>query len=303
MFVSSPVVSDVKFSIIIPTYNRPRQLHNCLSSLVTLNYPRELFEVIVVDDGSRTEQSAVIGTVVRKLDISLVKQKNLGPAAARNVGAKHAKGDFLVFIDDDCYPDVQWLKVLAQQLQKNPQCLIGGRTINALLDNPYAATSQLIFDVVYQHYNANTKHTLFLGANSMAVSVQLFQSLCGFNINFRTAEDREFCDRWLTQGYSMHYCADAIVYHTHALTLTGFCRQHFNYGRGAYRFHALCASRQSDSRHKAIKLHSNFRNWLVDPLRQLEKSKRLATAALLILWQVVNALGFLWQAGLSTMKP
>lgn len=288
-------MQHLTFSIIIPTYDRPRQLHTCLASLARLNYARELFEVLVVDDGSRAELSAVIDAVAKQLNIILIKQKNAGAAAARNVGAKQATGDFLVFTDDDCCPDKDWLAALARQLQKTPDCIVGGRTINALIDNPYAATSQLIVDIVYQYYNANPDVSLFFASNNMAIPASLFQQLNGFNSDFRTSEDRELCDRWLAHGYVMRYCADAIVYHAHALTLAGFCRQHFNYGRGAYRFHALRAAHQPDNIHKAIKLHSNLRHWLVDPLRQLEKSRRLSIAALLLLWQVVNALGFFWQ--------
>jgi len=115
------------FSIIIPTYARPKQLASCLQAIALLDYPSDRFEVIVVDDGSpesKVEQTVslfeterkmeeVVAPFHNKLDIKLISQPNAGPATARNTGAAHAKGEFLAFTDDDCEPDSSWLQALA----------------------------------------------------------------------------------------------------------------------------------------------------------------------------------------------
>ena len=77
-------------SIIIPTYNRPKQLATCLESLTKLDYPRDSFEVIVVDDGSKTQLESVVNPFSGELDITLIRQINKGAASARNTGAKQA---------------------------------------------------------------------------------------------------------------------------------------------------------------------------------------------------------------------
>ena len=100
------------FSIIIPTYNRPKQLVVCLESLADLEYPRDCFEVLVVDDGSEISLEPVIAPFHKRINLTLLKQTNAGPAAARNTGARQAKGDFLTFVDNDCKPASDWLKVL-----------------------------------------------------------------------------------------------------------------------------------------------------------------------------------------------
>src|SRR4051794_19726519 len=101
------------FSVIIPTRDRPEQLVACLRSLGALAYPRDRFEVIVVDDGSTTALEPIVGRSRGELHLALLKQSNAGPAAARNTGAAHAKGEFLAFIDDDCSPASDWLQALA----------------------------------------------------------------------------------------------------------------------------------------------------------------------------------------------
>jgi GT2 family glycosyltransferase len=284
------------FSIIIPTYNRPQQLAACLQSLAQLEYPRERFEVIVVDDGSPTSLEMASARVRQQICVRLIQQANSGPAAARNNGAKQAKGDFLVFTDDDCTPAPDWLQKLATIFKENPECLAGGRTVNRLPDNLFSTTSQLIVDIVYRHYNADPQHARFFASNNMAMPAQRFHELGGFNANFRTSEDRELCDRWRQRGWQMIYAEDAIIYHAHDLTFVEFCRQHFNYGRGAYRYHQIRRQRGSGTMHGEMKFHANLRNWLLYPFTQVRWNKALPLAGSLLLWQILNAAGFFGEA-------
>ena len=103
------------FSIIIPTYNRPRQLHECLKSIERLEFPKKRFEVIVVDDGSKRSLRKLIRSFDNHFSAKLIQQSNAGPAAARNSGAAHAMGDFVVFTDDDCLTVPHWLSKLEKR--------------------------------------------------------------------------------------------------------------------------------------------------------------------------------------------
>lgn len=140
------------FSIITPTYNRPDKLADCLESLSRQDYPHDRFEVIVIDDGSDTPLQPVVTSFLDQLDLTLLKQTNAGPAAARNTGVEKAKGDFLVFIDDDCKPGTHWLQNLSERCLRAPDQAVGGRTMNGLPNNPFSAASQAIIDVVYSYY-------------------------------------------------------------------------------------------------------------------------------------------------------
>ena len=108
------------FSIIVPTYNRPRQLADCLRALSALDYPRRRFEVIVVDDGSASPLAEVVAPFHPLFRLTLVTQDNAGPAAARNTGAALAQGEFLAFTDDDCLPSGRWLTCPGGALCRGP---------------------------------------------------------------------------------------------------------------------------------------------------------------------------------------
>lgn len=141
------------FSIIIPTYNRPQELSQCLAAITELNYPIDRYEVIVVDDGSDLPLDSVVSPFYHQIKLTLLRQNNAGPATARNFGAKLARGDFLAFTDDDCRPAFDWLQKLAQSLKTNPHSLIGGQVVNALSTNPFSTTSQLLLEYLYTYYH------------------------------------------------------------------------------------------------------------------------------------------------------
>jgi glycosyltransferase involved in cell wall biosynthesis len=279
-------------SVIIPTYNRPERLAACLQALAQLDYPRDRFEVIVVDDGSPQPLDGVAANFKKQCTLMLLRQEKTGPATARNTGARQAKGDFFVFIDDDCSPAPDYLRRLAAHIANTPDCVIGGRTINALPRNLYATASQMLIDYLYSYYNANPNHARFLTSNNMALPAPYFHAVDGFDTSFPLAagEDRELCDRWLHHGYRLIYAPEAIVYHSHVLTLRKFWRQHFNYGRGAASFHRTRGRRNNGG----IKLEpiSFYLNLLRYPFSQSDGIRAIALAALLILSQAANAAGF-----------
>src|SRR4051794_20266715 len=114
------------FSVIIPTYERPGLITACLRAFTQLDYPVGRFEVIVVDDGSAHSVDSVIEQFRGRLDVRVLTQENTGPAGARNFGAAQARGEFLAFTDDDCFPDAGWLRALASYFARTPDRLIGG---------------------------------------------------------------------------------------------------------------------------------------------------------------------------------
>ncbi|MBF2063851.1 MAG: glycosyltransferase [Calothrix sp. C42_A2020_038] len=283
------------FSIVIPTYNRPERLLNCLESLTRLDYPRAQFEVVVVDDGSKMSLESVVATVKDKLNLTFVKQANQGPAAARNTGASKAQGQFLVFTDDDCAPAPDWLSKLAARFATAPDAMIGGHTINALKENLYSIASQTLIDYLYEYYNLNSVQPNFFASNNIALPAQTFHSLGGFDISFplAAAEDREFCDRWLYKGYKMVYAPEILIYHNHELTLRKLWHQHFNYGRGAFCFHKIRSNRIS----QPIKIEplSFYLDLLTYPLSKLSSQMGILVAVLIFLSQVANVAGFIWE--------
>ncbi len=286
------------FSIVIPTRNRPGPLANCLRSIAQLESPRDKIEVIVVDDGSNISPESATSSVCDRLDVKLFRQSQAGPAAARNAGARKAKGKFLVFLDDDCIPRGDWLQALADRFARMPDHAIGGRTLNALPENIYSTTSQLVIDFVYGYYNANLDQARFFASNNIALPSDCFLAVGGFNEAFTTSEDREFCDRWLRHGYRMAYAPEVIISHAHALTFFTFWRQHFNYGRGAFRFRRALA-RNEEAKIK-LEAPSFYRRLLSYPFSLARNGRALWLTMFVAISQVASAAGFLreWAAQL-----
>jgi len=285
---------DRSFSIVIPTYRRPQQLAKCLRSLANLAYPRHSFEVIVVDDdGGRGQTAAVVEAFQGELDVTWLAQSHAGPAAARNTGAARANGTFLAFTDDDCLPDPAWLTGLAAPLTKMANSAVGGRTVNALPENPFSSTSQMIIDFVYAHYNANLNEARFFASNNLAMPAALFRTAGGFDATLTTSEDRDLCDRWLYLGHSMVYAPEAVVHHAHPLTLRTFCRQHFNYGRGACRFYQI--RNRVRQQNTSLQAGGFYLGMLRYPSLRTRGRHALLLTALTLLSQGASAAGLLWE--------
>ncbi len=280
------------FSVIVPTYRRPDQLKECLCVLAEMDYPYDRFEVIIVDDGGGVSIEPAIACVKEKgITISVVAQKNAGPATARNTGAVQAKGEFLAFTDDDCQPATDWLQKLASRFVVIDDHLIGGPS-NTLQNNLYSRASQLITDAVYSYYN-NSSRPHFFASNNMAIRTKLFTHIGGFDTTFPLAasEDREFCDRWLRHGYEMTYAPEVVVVHAHQLTFLSYCRQHFNYGRGAYHLHQL----KAQNGHDPIKFDISFYlNLFEYPFRTESLWKALQFEFLIFVQQTCKTCGFFW---------
>jgi len=105
----------------------------------------------------------------------------------------------------------------------------------------FSSASQVLISSLYSCYNQNPDRAHFFTANNIALSKKCFLAVGGFDHQWgrAAAEDREFCDRWLSKGYQMIYIPEAVIFHVHAMSLIGFWNQHFNYGRGAYYFHQV----------------------------------------------------------------
>ena len=282
------------FSIIIPTYNRSERLANCLNAIALLDYPRDNFEVIVVDDGSKTTLDGVIAPLAKQINIKLLCQENAGPATARNRGAELAQGRFLVFTDDDCQPARDWLSRFAAGFQNNPEAMIGGKTINALDNNLFSTASQKLIDYLYEYYNPAQGKNAFFASNNIAMSAANFKALHGFDVSFPLAagEDRDFCDRWNLR-YPISYLPEAQVYHYHQLSLTTFWQQHFGYGRGAFYFHQLRAKRVAQD--LKVEPLSFYFDLLSYPFSQTSKQPKILISGLFFISQVANVFGFFWE--------
>jgi GT2 family glycosyltransferase len=200
----------------------------------------------------------------------------------------------LAFIDDDCRADPGWLRGLTDAMAGAPGAMAGGHTVNAA-GGIYPAMSQLIVDVVYRHYNRDPSHARFVASNNMALPTAGFRECGGFDPRFRFSEDRELCDRWRHTGGRIVHTKEARIHHSHRMGAQGFCRQHFQYGRGAERFGRVRAARGSGSVLTEMRFHLDLANWIGYPLTNVPPRQAIPAAALLGVWQTANLAGYLYE--------
>jgi glycosyltransferase involved in cell wall biosynthesis len=220
-----------RISVIVPTRDRPQALARCLAALAAQTVADTL-EVIVVDDGSIAAQD-VRETVNLHRDARLVRGAGVGPAAARNSGAQHARGAALCFTDDDCVPDEEWAERLAEALDRGADAAAGttlsgggalGEASEIVAHAPAAAAG---------HHGS----LQFAPSNNLACKRTVFETI-QFDESYPTAagEDREWCARLNAAGFVLRLEENARVVHHQDLTGGAFLRQQFRYGEGAYRF-------------------------------------------------------------------
>lgn len=166
-------MSQIKFSVIIPTYHRNDLLAKCLNCLVpgVQTLPAEQYEVIVTDDGSQSTAEEMIQQNYPWA--KWVAGSKKGPAANRNNGAKYAQGEWLVFTDDDCLPDSQWLEAYAKAAISEPDFFVfEGRTY---VDRPRQSLAEA---------SPINETGGYLWSCNFTIQKHLFESLKGFDERF-----------------------------------------------------------------------------------------------------------------------
>jgi GT2 family glycosyltransferase len=282
-----------RFSVVVPTYDRPRELRRCLAALAELDYPTDRFEVIVVDDGSPAPDIPPPTDVPRPYSLEILRQPRGGPAAARNAALEIATGDFVAFTADDCRPRRDWLSALAARFAADPTIAIGGRIVNQEVGNLYSTSTDLLLRRLYEYYNATVDDARFCTPNNLAFPVAALREAGGFRTAFVTGEDRELCDRWRIAGRRMVYASEAVVDHRHPLGLVSFCQLHYRYGRGSRRFRQAAALRNSAAaRFEPVSFYLGLIGY---PLSRARGARAVAMSALLCVAQAANAVGYLRQ--------
>ena len=233
-----------RFTVVVPTYDRPVQLAACVAALRELDRPGGTLEIVIVNDGGQPPAAEIStpATGDAGLEVRVIAQRNAGPASARNAGAAAARGAWLAFTDDDCLPERGWLTAFDAALRDSPDALLGGRTVNAVASDVFADTSQRLADFVASYFAGGAAGRFFT-SNNLAVARETFLAAGGFDARFpfSAGEDRELGDRWSAQGRPSVAVPDAVVRHAHHLSPRKFLRQHFTYGRGAVAFRRVRA--------------------------------------------------------------
>lgn len=196
--------SNLFFSVVIPTYHRNDLLAKCLDCLAPdiQTLPAEQYEVIITDDGSDTTAEKMIEDHYPWA--KWIPGKGKGPATNRNNGAKYAQGEWLVFTDDDCLPDPQWLEAYAEAMVDLPDYQVfEGRTY---VDRPRKNLGEV---------SPINETGGYLWSCNFVIQRQLFESINGFDERFPYAamEDVDLNYRLKKAGYKSFFVDRAAVCH------------------------------------------------------------------------------------------
>ena len=196
------ITENPLLSVVIPTYERPDDLRICLNSLSTeVQLDAPSYEIIVSDDSSSDSSRILI-----EKDFPHVhwgEGKKIGPAGNRNAGVARAKGEWIVFLDDDCIAQEGYLRAYANAIEANPDVLVFEGRIFA--DRPRKTLAE--------GAPINEDGGL-LWTSNLCVNRKLFLSINGFDERFRYAyEDVEFAHRVKLKVQKTIFCRFASVCH------------------------------------------------------------------------------------------
>ena len=223
----------IKFSVIIPVYNRPDELRELLESLSAQQY--EDFEVIVVEDGSDKPSKDEVSMFRDKLTIRYVTKENTGQGFSRNYVAGDAEGEYLVFFDSDCLVPDHYFIEAENFLKENRVDAWGGpdKAHESFTDLQKAISFTMTSVFTTGGIRGKKKHIGRFQPRSfnMGISKEAFMTVGGF---FQTnlGEDVELSMRLLEKGYRTALIETAYVYHKRRTNLYQFFKQAFSFGVG-----------------------------------------------------------------------
>ena len=254
---SLPVRKAPHVSVVIPVLNDAARLKICLEALGRQTYPKDRYEVIIVDNGSNDD----VKTVVERSQASGLrshasghKPQNIGcdlqPAAcdikflvepirglhqARNTGIKAAKGEVLAFTDADCIPAPDWIEkgVVALNGQANTG-LVGGR-VDIFFKDPARPTAVELFEKITAfRQKAYIEKMRFAAPANVFTFRSVIEKAGFFDGTLKSGADVEWGGRVFRAGYVQAYAEDAVVAHPARRTLGELLRKHHRVVVGLY---------------------------------------------------------------------
>ena len=216
----------MRFSIIIPVYNRPQEVDELLESLCVQTLKD--FEVVVVEDGSTEKCDIVCEKYKDRLALSYHFKPNSGPGPSRNFGAERSQGEYLIILDSDVIVPENYLETVQQELDREPCDAFGGP------DRAHASFTPIQKAINYSMTSFFTTGGIRGGKKKMdkfyprsfnlGIRKNVYEALGGF-APMRYGEDIDLSTRIFNGGYSCRLFPEAFVYHKRRVKFSSFFRQ------------------------------------------------------------------------------
>lgn len=235
-------------TIVFATYNGCDTLELMLQRLCELTLPPAELEILMVNNGSNDSTVEVAKSFVDKLPLKILQENKRGKNRALNHGIEHAKGDLLLFTDDDVLPDKDWLVRVWECAEENEDAdLFGGRILPHwdMKSVPFYLNSVPLtaaYGITPAELISGPVHAGAIWGANMFVRKRVFEA--GFRFdervgpgpgNYIMGSETEFNLRVASYGYTTWYCPDAIVSHIilqHETTKKWLTRRAYKFGRG-----------------------------------------------------------------------
>lgn len=221
----------MKYSFIIPVYNRPDEVDELLDSIAKQTI-RD-FEVIIVEDGSTITCCDVAYKYKDQMDIRYYDKTNSGPGQSRNYGAERSNGEMLIILDSDCILPPHYLEEVEKELNHQPTDAFGGPDRSHHSFTPmqkaisYSMTS--FFTTGGIRGGKKKLDKFYPRSFNMGVKADVYKALGGFSA-MRFGEDIDFSTRIIKNGYTSRLFPKAWVYHKRRTDLKKFFKQVYNSG-------------------------------------------------------------------------
>ena len=205
-------MNNVNFiSVIIPVYNDSERLNKCLEALENQTYPKDLYEIVVVDNNSEED----IKSIVKQFNQTrITHESRRGSYAARNKGISIAKGKIFGFTDSDCIPAADWIEKGVEKLMQTPNCGLVAGEVQLFFKNPENPT---VFEVYDKMNFLRQKHYIEryqFGATANVFTFRdIFEDVGLFNSELKSGGDSDWGKRVFAAGYKQVYADNVVVAH------------------------------------------------------------------------------------------
>lgn len=221
---------SIRFSVVVPVHNNSVDLRNCIESLKALDYPRERYEIIVVDNSS-TDDTAAVAT---SMGVTCISETQFQSSyAARNTGIKAAGGDFIAFTDSDCVVDKGWLKAIDGASGDQMVGCLAGEILSVKPTTTVERFSENI-GLLRQKGPLSGWHFKPYAQTANAVYRKaVFDKIGLFDPATNSGGDAVIAWRMLDKtNYTIRFVPEAIVYHHHRTSVPALYAQFRRYGGG-----------------------------------------------------------------------
>ena len=221
----------MKYSIIVPVFNRPDEVDELLQSLV--GQTLKDFEVVIVEDGSEKPCKDVCDKYAGKIDLKYFMKKNSGPGQSRNYGAERANGEYLIVLDSDVVLPEGYLQAVDDELNREPSDAFGGPDCahDSITETQKAISYSMTSFFTPGGIRGGKKKLdkFYPRSFNMGIRRDVYMRLGGFS-KMRFGEDIDFSIRIFKAGCKCRLFPEAWVWHKRRTDMRKFFRQVYNSG-------------------------------------------------------------------------